>query len=333
MSVDDRTDVALRPGAGLAEYREPVLDLRLASAAEPPVLKPIEVSRSSTAGEALQASLVEAVTRVLEQDHPIRMEGDPEGVHQARVGLRRLRSNLRSFAPLVDDAWCDGLRDEMRWLADALGSVRDLDVLRDGLAAELEELPLARDRAFGEELIGRLAGDRELALAALEEVMESQRYAALLARLVDAAADPLLTRESSRPARKLVPRIVAKPWRRLVRAVEAAGTDPAPAELHAVRIRAKRARYAVEVAAPIVGRPARDLARGLKGLQELLGEHQDTVVAESWLRAAVESSTPGEALVAGQLIGLGRSRAEQLRSELPSTWRRVAREKNVAWLR
>jgi hypothetical protein len=99
-----------------------------------------------------------------------------------------------------------------------------------------------------------------------------------------------------------LPRLVRQPWRRLRRAINELGTDPPDLELHEVRIRAKRVRYAAEAVAVVVGSPATRLAKDAAALQEVLGDHHDAVVAEEWLRQASRAAKGPSALVAGQLI-------------------------------
>ena len=67
--------------------------------------------------------------RLLAHDPVVRLDAGEVGVHQARVSIRRLRSDLKTFAPLVDAAWADALRTDLKVVADALGRVRDADVL------------------------------------------------------------------------------------------------------------------------------------------------------------------------------------------------------------
>ncbi len=121
--------------------------------------------------------------------------GEPEDVHQARVATRRMRSDLRTFAPLVDSAWAAALSEELRWLAAELGTVRDAEVLAERLQGTASRLPAAdveAGRHVADELIGGVAGAREQLLTALHD----PRYVALLDRLVEAAHAPnVLTAE------------------------------------------------------------------------------------------------------------------------------------------
>ena len=121
-----------------------------------------------------------------------------------------------------------------------------------------------------------------------------------------------------------------RPWNHLKKAVEALEPDPGDDALHQVRIRAKRARYAAEAAAPVVGKPARAFARAAADLQTVLGDHQDAVVAEEWLRRE-GSRGPAVALAAGQLIARQQVDAATTRERWPSMWKRASAKKLRAW--
>src|SRR2546428_561274 len=145
-----------------------------------------------TGADVVRSALSSGVALILRHDIGIRLGGDPEDVHQARVATRRLRSNLRTFQPLLQEEWATSLRDELGWLGDQLGSVRDAEVLRDRLREEAQRLPAA-DARPGDALVRRLGEvaerERDLLLATLAE----QRYVGLLNRLVEAAERPAVT--------------------------------------------------------------------------------------------------------------------------------------------
>src|SRR5215472_8670210 len=68
-------------------------------------------------------------------------DGDPDAVHDARVAVRRLRSTLRTFRPLLPAADLDSIRAELRWLGASLGQVRDAQVMSDRLIAAVDAEP------------------------------------------------------------------------------------------------------------------------------------------------------------------------------------------------
>jgi len=283
-----------------------------------------------TAGDVVRAAVARSVDRLTAAEPQVRSGHDDEAVHQARVATRRLRSDLRTFAPLVRAGWRRPVRRELRWLADALGAVRDDDVLLDRLRRGAERLA-PDDRGTAASIIGRLEHERDVRRAALLEVLDSDRHAALRSTLVSASSQLPLTGPAGKRADRALPRLVVEPWRELVDEVRHAldaGSDDA---LHLVRIRAKRCRYAAEAVAPVAGPRAARFADALSGLQSVLGDLHDAVVAEAWLRSLVEVSER-DALVAGELVDMQRRDADASRSGWPAVWERVSRRKLRRWL-
>jgi CHAD domain-containing protein len=261
----------------------------------------------------------------------VRLGEDAEAVHQARVGTRRLRSDLRTFGPLIDAGWSEPLRAELKWLADLLGAVRDRDVLIERVLADIEQLG-PDDAAHGAEITGALATQRDEARDALLRALKTKRYVQLLDRLVDAALDPRVLPEASRAATSSLPALAERTWRALAKAVKKAGDDPEDDVLHAIRIHAKRARYAADVAALVVGKPAARFAEAVAGVQEVLGEHQDACVRRAWLREIAPTLTPHAALVAGQLIASAQSAADGGRREWRKAWKQANEGRLREWL-
>ena len=105
---------------------------------------------------------------------------------------------------------------------------------------------------------------------------------------------------------------------------------PTDAELHRIRILAKRARYAAEAVAPVAGPDAASFAKAAARLQTVLGEHQDSVTAQAWLRAA--KVTGRRAFVAGELIALERIAAADARAAWPQAWQSLDRKKLRDWM-
>src|SRR5205814_5216193 len=101
----------------------------------------VHLRPGSQAGDAVRAAMAAGVARLLRHDPGVRIGDDPEDVHQARVATRRLRPDLRTFRPLLDQARSEALRDELKWLADLLGANRDADVLMERLREHADRLP------------------------------------------------------------------------------------------------------------------------------------------------------------------------------------------------
>jgi CHAD domain-containing protein len=315
-------------GAGAADPTPKLVRALGERALAPPEVVPESLDGTATAGAVVRRAIAASVARLLRHDPGVRLGGEPEDVHQARVATRRLRSDLRTFAPLVDDAWGASLSEELRWLAAELGTVRDAEVLAERLQATATRLPAAdveAGRHVADQLVAGVAGTRDQLLAALHD----PRYVALLDRLVDAAHNPVLTVEAAGPARKVLPGLVAIPWSRLWRDGRRLDVHSPDEELHALRIRAKRVRYAAEAVAPVMGPRATKFAAAVTALQTVLGEHQDAVIAASWLHDHGPST--GQPFAAGQLWALERAAAEEARREWPAAWKGASDRRLRSW--
>jgi CHAD domain-containing protein len=297
-----------------------------------PEIDVVELEDDATAGDVVRRAIALSVIRLVRHDPVVRLDEDPEGVHQARVATRRLRSDLRTFRSLVDDEWSSPLRDELGWLAGVLGEVRDGDVLlarfRDS-AAELPEDGQQGARA----VLATLEEARNAAHATLLETLHSRRYLELLDRLVAAANAPGLSTKAEATARDVVPELVVRPWHKLAKRVKALDESPSDEQLHNVRIRTKRVRYAAEAAAAIAGKPARDFAKKASKLQDVLGDLNDAVVAERWLESWAGQWRPvEEAWAAEALAERERSAAKPLRESWRDEWEELSSPKLRDWM-
>jgi CHAD domain-containing protein len=269
-------------------------------------------SRLPPLGSALLAQHAQAVRH----DVALRLGSDDEDVHKLRVALRRSRAYLRVARPLLDVEWSERLRGELGWVGRELGATRDLDVLLAGLRAELEQLDES-DRAAFKPLLRRLATAHTRAHEALADAGRPAvpgRCRLAPGRRARPACERL-GKEARRacPPRGSLPRATG---------VGRRGTEP-DHELHALRIRAKRARYAAEL---LEGKAAARFVGKATEVQDLLGEHQDAVIAEERLRSFVRPGDDSAAvLVAGRLVERERERKRRVRAELPSTLAQLAR--------
>jgi len=320
-----------KAGAGVPDSMPKVIRALGARALAPPEVAPAALGRRPSGAELVRHAIATAPDRIIRHDPGVRIGDDPEDVHQARVGTRRLRSDLRTFAPLLDEDWLAALRGELRWLAGALGAVRDADVLSERLRRQASTLP-EPDTGGLAPLFRRLAKERDAARADLLEVMHSPRYVVLLDRLVAGAAEPPCRRRADHPAADVVPGLVASPWRKLAHAVDALPAGPSADDLHQIRILAKRARYAAEAVAPLVGGKASKFAATLAGLQTVLGDLQDATVAEAWLRAAAEGADATVSLAAGELIAVQLAEASACRARWPKSWDKASAKKLRTWM-
>jgi CHAD domain-containing protein len=256
---------------------------------------------------ALRALLRTQLDEILGHDPGTRLGTDPESLHDMRVAVRRSRALLRAGTELVATD-TQTLSLELKWLGGVLGDVRDLDVLLAHLRGAAAKLDRA-DGAAATRLLRGLERQRARARRALLKALDGQRYADLLDRfestLVELeAAETTVTLDD----------LASRELKKLGRAVKAAGDEPADETLHDLRKRGKRTRYAHELAG------STKTVRRAKVLQDVLGDHQDSVVAEERLRALAHEASPDEAVAAGLLIAGERRRRAAARSEWRKAW-------------
>ncbi len=182
-------------------------------------------------------------------------------------------------------------------------------------------------------MLATLEADRNDAHARLLETLRSERYVALLDLLVGAANAPALLETADAPAVDAVPELVRRPWHALAKRVKALGEHPSDGALHEIRIRTKRVRYAAEAVTPIVGKPARSFARAAAGLQEVLGDVNDAVVAARWLADwQARGHAPRDIAAAEALAASERASAAQLRAGWRTAWEKLAAPELRTWM-
>jgi CHAD domain-containing protein len=268
--------------------------------------------RAKTPFESLRRLLHEQLDQIFAHDPGTRLGTDPESLHDMRVAVRRSRALLRAGKQLVATD-TQTLSIELKWLGAVLGDVRDLDVFAARLRDEAVTLD-ADDRAAAGQLLEALEGQRTHARQALLETLDGQRYDALLDRFEEVLTT--LGPSSGKVALESLARRELKELRRDVRALDREAADDA---LHALRKRGKRARYAYELSG------ATAVVKRAKAFQDVLGEHQDSVVAEERLRALAHDAQADQALAAGLLIEHERARRARARASWRKAWRELER--------
>jgi CHAD domain-containing protein len=319
---------------------------KLATAADlPPRSRPGVAARAggSVVGDLVRLSLVAALDRLLESDYLLRIDpADPpvEGVHQARVATRRLRSELKLLRSALDRSWVRRIRGELKWLGGVLGGVRDDDVLAPLLEGDGDGS--AFDADGRRDLRSMLDEQRRGHCRDLAAALASDRYLTLLDQLDEAGRHPPFDERRSagghrppvahRPAKAILPGLVGQRWRSLRTVIREAGRHPSDHDLHLMRIRAKELRYAAETAAPVLGKAARRMAAAAEAAQNVLGAHQDAACAELWLRNRAMEGTLAASYSSGRL-GAEQARSRQaLRRSWRSVWRKLDRKRLRRWL-
>ncbi len=311
---------------------DPLPSVQRPRTAAAPIVKP-----GDAVGQAVKAALECAVARIGACDADAR-RGDSEGIHRLRTSTRRLRSELRAFQDLVEPQWRLPLERELKWLADLLGSVRDLDILMARLRKAAASEP-GRDAAALAPLFRSLEARHEIAARALLEGLQDERYRKLLVLLDQAIARPQLKDEAWEPCRRILPALAAAAWRRVRKGAQNLRLSDPDAEFHELRKRAKRARYIAELIAPIItGRKdpsANRFIRLITQVQDTLGEHQDAVVAAAEIERSLAENAADAPLVeaAGRLLEAQRQASHAAKAAFFKVWDKLDRKKSTRWLK
>jgi CHAD domain-containing protein len=301
--------------------------------------RPKPLGKRSSAGDVVHARLRELLTELEFWDVLTRWDA-PDSVHKLRVAMRRLRSALASFRPLLDRAQTDPIRDELKWIAGLLGEARDLEVAQAHLAWVIAEEPVELvvgpvAQHIERELSAELRAARDRAVGE----MRTERYFAMVDRLRGVVADPPWTKLAAKPARKVLPARVAADFKRLRKQVAAADAAADPEEratrLHDARKAAKRTRYSAEALVPIFGSDAERFADAAEGVQEVLGGHHDAATLLPRLRQlGMQAHLDGEnAFTYGRLHALEQARIADMEEAFARAWSSASRKKLRRWLR
>ena len=251
----------------------------------------------------------------------------PEEIHQLRVAARRLRVALRLFGRLLPSRDSARLATELRWFAGSLGDVRDLDVYTENFKAYAQTVPLEQRAGLsGYEMY--LRRERTEARRRAAAAVASPRAAALFAdmeRFVAAGPSPgALRRWRSLTVGDAVRQSVRGSVGRVRRLGNRLTTRARPAELHDLRIKAKRLRYELEFFAEVYP-PLSQAAKECKSLQDLLGGLQDVYTATARLRrySALVRKQGGDGALPPALVELRKSQlraARDVRRSFRATW-------------
>ncbi|MCB9959469.1 MAG: CYTH and CHAD domain-containing protein [Rhodospirillaceae bacterium] len=287
------------------------------------------VRAKASVGEAFAVILVDCVRHWVANQAAAADGRHPEGVHQMRVALRRLRSTVQVFRGVLAPERFATLAADAKWLADELGDARDWDVfdeellapVRAGLGDDADLAQLSRHverfrSAGGERARAAIASGRAARLlvelwhwieqAGWRAEADGEQRAVLDGRIVG-FADRLLDAAHRRAMK------AGKGFRTL-----------SPAGRHKVRIRMKRLRYLSEFFAELYpAKRAKGYLRAMETLQEALGHLNDVAVAQTRL-AELAAADPATARAAGLVLGWHGRGAADVDSDLVKSWQQFA---------
>ncbi|WP_436493843.1 CHAD domain-containing protein [Actinokineospora sp. HUAS TT18] len=260
----------------------------------------LTAGRKDPAAAHVRARLDEQARVLLEHTEGARVGTDTEHVHQLRVAVRRARAALKADTGTIPDA--DALDAELKWLGGSLGAVRDLDVQLEHLRGQAESFD-ENEKAAVERLLEGLIAERRAARRRMLASFRTKRYQSVLHDLASAAlSTPLAPEGEDEPEDVPLVDVIRKPHKKLMKDADNLGEDPPDDDLHSLRVRGKRLRYAAEMAAG-ASKKMKALVKATKDFQDILGDHQDAVIAEETIRGLLADQTDIDVVfVAGRLV-------------------------------
>ena len=313
-------------GYGLASKAERGHTLIRGEGPAPACAREILLDRAMTAGEAFTTIALSCLAHFAGNRDAVEV-GISEGVHQMRVGLRRLRAAISFFKDLLQDAESARIKRELKWLLGELGPARDLDVL---ISESVE--PLQREGADGAELAALksdLKHRRRDGFARAREAVASDRYRQIVLETAlwttggewSSSTEPLIAGRRDRCAVDFAADEFARRQRKIAKKLKNLDTLD-PRARHKLRIAAKKLRYADAFFASLYddGGTKRRLKRhgkALKTLQSALGKLNDMQVhdrmADAFVRGKQRTKKkPQKAFALGLISGKDHARARML---------------------
>ena len=252
---------------------------------------------------------------------------DPEYLHDMRVATRRMRSAFGDFGACYEEDEVDYLVTSLRWVADFLGEVRDLDVQMEDLDRLRHDLPNLDRQAF-DQIFSMLEIRRQRARQEMLRQLASERYGSFVKRFtgfieenpvrslraIGATVSP--TTPAKEAARELLALRTQKAFKRGKKACRKLCDE----SLHRLRIQCKKLRYLAEFFRSVLDKTAvSSFIEQLVSLQDLIGEQHDAVVACERLHETAEivGENTETARTLEQLVDASRQKAESLRQQIP----------------
>jgi len=255
-----------------------------------------------TRGQAFYRLATDILAQVLVQSEALRLHRRPEAVHQTRVALRRLRALIVLFKSVLDGPDLATLKTSLKSVAQALGPARDLDVLIADLS-RLDPAPQA--------LIAALSDQQAKAYDAACQIIEAPEFGQVMVsilRFLEVGDWRNATGLQGHRRGRSVAKHARKTLKRLRQILKKQGRGligMSPAQMHALRIRAKHLRYGLEMFAslyPKQEQARQALLRMVKALQDQLGAANDKAVGLALIAAHPEVISPADFIMLGERL-------------------------------
>lgn len=266
--------------------------------------EPIALTAKMPARDAFRAIAASCLKHVI-GNKPAVLARDPDGVHQMRIGLRRLRAAISLFAEVLDPAETPAIKAKLKWLTDELSPAREFEVFLTRVVTPVRQL---HTRLAGMQSLSHdLAGQHSAAVERARNAVRSERFRSLV---LDVAAwletgawlDPADAGARARVAQPIGTMAAAQltqRWKKIRKRARLL-TRLDPYRRHKLRIQAKKLRYAAEFFETVfpgkkAARRRKDFLVALRGMQDCLGDLNDIAVHENLMAEIAGSSKSGSA--------------------------------------
>ena len=247
---------------------------------------------------------------------------DIESLHQFRVGVRRLRSDLRSLRPIIEHEWVDAVRERLKWFDQFTTPIRDGDVMLERLARNNQVLDFDLDPNQVSRIRGQLTAETSQARNEFFEALASDHCATLMTELSAWGRESAQILGPNKDLKKILRMLNRSSWKGVRQAIKEQRSDPSDEHMHRIRIMVKRARYLAEASVPILGKPAKRQERDMELLQAVLGEIQDSSVMSKWL-SGLDPQRQAESPTVQILLEYEAGQRFQLRRQYRRIWRSI----------
>ena len=269
------------------------------------------LNKTNSLGEWAVLAISKHSEKVLKHEDDVLKDRDPEDLHQMRVGMRRLRSAITGFAPAISLPK-SAQEKKIGKIAHTLGSLRDLDVLREALENQYKPILPSKEQKSLATALAYLDKQRKQVLAQVKDTLKGERYESLKQSLKKWLKQPEYTEIAQMPIQEVLPDLLLPGVSKLllhpgwlvgttvkgevdvIRELQPEMIEQQLAQgdvLHSLRKETKRIRYQMEVFSDFYGSTYEVYLKDMKTIQALLGEMQDSVVLNEFLNQAVDSKT------------------------------------------
>ncbi len=268
-------------------------------------------TKPTTLGDWASLAIKKHSDKVIKHEADVLEDRKPEDLHQMRVGMRRLRSAITGFAPallLPKPAQ----EKKIGKIAQRLGTLRDLDVLREALYNHYKPALPSEEQKSLQTAVVQLEKQRRQALEQVKETLERERYQSLKQSLQKWLKQPNYQEIAQMPIQEVLPDLLLPEVSKLLlHPGWLVGTEAKEGEihilkelapeiveqklaaqgpiLHSLRKETKRIRYQMEVFSEFYGESYNAYLEDVKAIQGILGQIQDSFVLAEFLKNALKS--------------------------------------------